>query len=311
MRRFAAAVILLILISSAAICSAQQKGQWVPGQFGLNAGVVPDPGFTYVNLAINYSATELNNAAGSADPNVTGEYSFWSDSNIFYFVPKGKILGGYYAPFADISFANGSLVADYGSVFGTSGGGEGIADTLIAPVNIGWHLKRADFNVGYGFMAPTGRFTPGASDNVGSGYWGNHVFSGLTAYLTKNKGTSANILMDWESHSKKDGIDITPGQAVTIEWGLGQALPLDKQMHKLLQLGFVGYDQWQVSDNKGLTADLPHYVVHGMGAQANFIVPEKRLVLFFKYYNEYSAKARPIGRTIVFGGSITVGPKKK
>jgi hypothetical protein len=38
---------------------AQQKGQWVPGQFGLNAGVIPDPGVTYANLALNYSASQL------------------------------------------------------------------------------------------------------------------------------------------------------------------------------------------------------------------------------------------------------------
>ncbi len=309
MRRFATAVILLFAFT-AVICSAQQKGQWVPGQSGLNAGVVPEPGFTYANVAINYSADALHNAAGSADPNVTGVYKFWLDENIFYFVPKKKILGGYYAPFASINLANGSLVADYGSVFGTSGGGEGIADTFFVPANFGWHLKRADLNVGYGFMAPTGRFTPGANNNVGSGYWGNHIMSGLTAYLTKNKGTTANVFMDWEIHSKKDGIDITPGQALTLEGGLGQALPLDKQMHKLLQLGLVGYDQWQVTDNKGLTADLPHYTIHSVGAQANFIVPAKGFAAFFKYYDEYSGKARPVGRTFAFGGSLTLGRKK-
>jgi hypothetical protein len=35
----------------------QQKGQWVPRQFGLNAGVIPDPGITYANLALNYSSS--------------------------------------------------------------------------------------------------------------------------------------------------------------------------------------------------------------------------------------------------------------
>jgi hypothetical protein len=33
--------------------TAQQKGQWVPGRFGLNAGVILDPGITYANLAVN------------------------------------------------------------------------------------------------------------------------------------------------------------------------------------------------------------------------------------------------------------------
>ena len=45
--------------------------------------------------------------------------------------------------------------------------------------------------------------------------------------------------------------------------------------------------------------------MHGIGVQANYILPAKNLLLFFKYYDEYSAKARVKGRTIVFGGSWT------
>ena len=29
---------------------AQQKGQYVPGQYGLNAGATPDPGFTFGSI---------------------------------------------------------------------------------------------------------------------------------------------------------------------------------------------------------------------------------------------------------------------
>ena len=31
---------------------AQQKPQWQPGQEGLNAGILPSPGFTYANLTL-------------------------------------------------------------------------------------------------------------------------------------------------------------------------------------------------------------------------------------------------------------------
>lgn len=53
-----------LLLGFALLCVSglgwsQQKGQWVHEQYGLNAGVVPDPGFTYQNLAINYSAGQL------------------------------------------------------------------------------------------------------------------------------------------------------------------------------------------------------------------------------------------------------------
>jgi hypothetical protein len=76
-------------------------------------------------------------------------------------------------------------------------------------VNLGWHLKRADVNAGYAFSAPTGRYTAGASNNLGSGYWGNNITSGTTYYITKNKGLLAEacliiylVASPHESHQK-------------------------------------------------------------------------------------------------------------
>jgi len=295
----------LFAASSVSPLLAQQKGQYVPGQFGLNAGVTPDPGFTFANLTINYSASQLNGPNGNALPGVTGTYSFWAIENVFYFVPKYKFLGGYYTPYAIVSLANGSLVGDIQSL-SLQGGGEGLGDTWVEPIQMAWRLPRADINIGDAFVAPTGRFTPGATNNVGSGYWGNHFTSGTTVFLTKNKGTSANLFTDWESHGKKSGTNTTPGEAFTMEWGIGQILPLKKDLSRLLQIGVIGYDQWQVSANKGPTSILPYYSVHAIGFQTNFIMPKQGLNLFFKYEPEYRALARVQGRTIVFGGSWTL-----
>ena len=52
---------------------AQQKPQWMPGQIGLNAGILPSPGFSYVNISINYSSGAFNGPSGTAIP-VTGDY---------------------------------------------------------------------------------------------------------------------------------------------------------------------------------------------------------------------------------------------
>jgi hypothetical protein len=189
---------------------------------------------------------------------------------------------------------------------------------------MGWHFqKRVDFVVGYAFTAPTGRYTAGASNNVGSGYWGNNITSGTTLYITKNQATTANLATDWEIHGQKTVASpvsgqlskITPGQAFTDEWGIGQILPIKKNFSQLAQLGLVGYDQWQVSSDGGnyliagipvAASRVPYYSVHGIGFQANYILPAKNFVAFFKYYDEYSAKARPKGRTFVFGFSWTL-----
>jgi hypothetical protein len=317
-------LVLMFLLLCATLGSplfGQQKGQWVPGQFGLNAGVIPDPGITYANLALNYSASRLNDSNGNQIlKNVTGTYSFWVDENIFYYVPKHKFLRATFAPYIALNYASGEVVADLASIAGTNlsatGGGSGFADMFVQPLNLAWHFgKRVDFTAGYAFVAPTGRFTQGASNNVGSGYWGNDITSGTTYYITKNKGTSANLVTAWEIHGQKSGTNITPGQAFTMEWGLGQVLPLKKDFSRLLQLGLVGYDQWQVSNNSGTKfvggipvpqSALPYYSSHAIGVQSNFILPTKGLNFFFKYYDEYRTLATTQGRTFVFGGSWTL-----
>ena len=117
------------------------------------------------------------------------------------------------------------------------------------------------------------------------------------------------------------GTTITPGKTFTMEWGLGQVLPLKKDLSMLLQLGVIGYDQWQVGENSGNIVEftgplgnisvivpaktLPYCSADAIGFQSNFILPPKALNFFFKFEDEYKALARPEGRTIVFGGSYT------
>ena len=309
-----AAVALALILGGASSSLAQQKGKYVPGQAGLNAGLIPDPGFTYGNMTLNYSASQLNNSAGNALSGLSGVYGFWANENFFYYVPKFKILGGHFAPFVILPFANGSLTASGPlgiPAFGINAGGAGLADIWVQPINIGWNFSRVSFSVGDGFIAPTGRYSsaPGTTNNVGSGYWGNDLVSGTTFYLTKNKGTTANLFTDWEVHGQKQGTNFTPGQTFTAEWGIGQMFPLGRQGHTFFQIGVVGYDQWQVSSNGGTTQQgipgklLPFYSSHAIGVQSNLVVPAKGLYFYFKYEPEYLAKATTQGRTFVFGGS--------
>lgn len=312
--------ILCVVLAGTLPLKAQQKGQYLPGQFGLNAGILPDPGVTYANIDINYATNTLNDSSGNAlgpKPSL----NLWVVENIFYYVPDNKILGGnlgfmVMAP----SLANGSVTLQ--QIYG-GGSANGLTDTWLQPFTLGWHLKRVNLQVGDAILYPTGRYSPGATNNIGSGYYGNHLITGTTAYLTKNKGTSANLFTDWEVHGQKQGASgshLTPGQAFTDEWGVGQVIPLSKNLSKLVQVGVIGYDQWQVTANGGNYAIagplgnivllparlLPFYSAHAVGGQVNFIMPGKGLNFFFKYQHEYLAYATTLGNTIVFGGSWTL-----
>jgi len=319
--KFWAVFIFFVAMIDTVPLGAQQKGQYMPGQYGLNAGILPSPGFTYANMEINYDTGTINDASGDGHK-LPVSLNIWVIENIFMYVPNTKFLGGNLG-FSIVfpTLANASLDLSEAGVNGAST--EGLSDTWIQPFTVGWHLKRADIQVGDAFMVPTGRYTPGASNNIGTGYFGNHLTMGTTVYLTKNKGTSANIFTDWEVHGPRQGTFgtyKTPGQAFTDEWGFGQILPLKKDLSALLQLGVIGYDQWQVTANSGNYAisgplgnvvilpasNLPFYSVHAVGGQLTFILPKKNLAFFFKYEDEYKAYSRAIGNTLVFGGSWTL-----
>jgi hypothetical protein len=324
------AILVGIALSGISSLTAQQKGQYQPGQYGLNAGVLPDPGITYANFELNYNAGQLNFANGTPT-RIKGTYNVWAMENIFFYVPKFKVLGAKFAPFiAFPTLGTGSLTLPFlgnGVTAGT--GGFALADTWFQLANLGWHLPRADVWTGYAFMAPTGRYTPGATNNVGSGYWGNNFTGGGTFYLTKDMGTTANFMGNWEFHGAKTtrsrdistmfgtlpiNVQVTPGAAFSDEWGLGQAIPLNrpflktKHITKVAQLGLIGYDQAQVSRNTSSNTVVnaferlvPFYYVHAGGVQANYIDLAHAWNVFFKYEKEYRAEAHPKGTTIVFG----------
>ena len=255
--------------------------------------------------------------AGPGNPNL----SLWVVENIFYYVPDTKFLRGNLG-FMAISrrSPSGSLVLNDLGITASASWGPQMPGSSTLYLGLPIPLKRVDLWIGDAFMVPIGRYSPGAKNNIGTGYFGNHFTTGTTLYLTKNKGTSASIFTDWEVHGNRQGTNNTfksPGQAFTDEWGFGQVLPLSKDMSKLIQLGVVGYDQWQVTANGGDIArlpdgtlvparGLPFYSVHAVGGEASFILPKKNFVLFFKYYDEYKAYSSPIGNTVVFGGTWTL-----
>jgi hypothetical protein len=323
--RFPISVLLFVLLSCAFPLRGQQKPQWMPGQVGLNAGVIPSPGFTYVNISINYRSGAFNGPNGSAIP-VTGNYDVWAVENLFYGVVDTKILHGNLFFDFGLTPATGSLDADLATQnpgipdLNAVAGGAGMADTFVEPFGLAWHLKRADIQVGEAMIVPTGRYDPGATNNVGTGYFGNHLLDGITYYITKNRGTSMNLFSDWEVHGGRpgtNGTNKTPGQAFTLEWGLGQVLPLKKNFSQLLQVGLVGYDQWQITANGGTVpigstnltipaSTLPYYSVHAIGGQGAYILPMKNLNFYVKGYHEYTAYSHFVGTTVVFGGTWTL-----
>ena len=82
----------------------------------------------------------------------------------------------------DAAGRQNQLVSD---IHGQLSGGGGFADSYYLPLILGWNKERASIRALAGFLAPTGRFAAGASDNVGSGYWTPTLSSGQTVQIAE------------------------------------------------------------------------------------------------------------------------------
>jgi hypothetical protein len=77
--KIAFAIFALLFSRGTTTAVGQQKPQWMPGQVGLNAGILPSPGITYANITANYDANTYNAFNGKAVPAV-GTYDAWAGS---------------------------------------------------------------------------------------------------------------------------------------------------------------------------------------------------------------------------------------
>jgi len=280
----------------------QVRGVYPLGMSATNSGVTPQPGFTYVNQLLIYSRNQVKDSAGRVI--ATGNNSVIMDMNTLAWVSKKEVLGGAkFSLSATFPIANNSLTSD---VTGPISGGGGFADSYYQPFILGWDKKRIAVRTIYGFLAPTGRFRSDANDNVGSGYWTHTLSSGQTIYLTENKATSLSAFELYEIHTTQKGTNIHPGQNMNLDYSLTHSIQLGSGMR--LQVGLVGYNQWQTTDKSGPTITpqqaTAHYRVNALGVVSNVTLPVRQLSMGFKYFKEFSNRSTFQGHSFQVSASI-------
>jgi hypothetical protein len=307
-RRLAIVVALLsvCLLMQVDQARAQIRGLYAPGMNATNSGVLPEAGLTYLALVQPYSFDELKAADGEELP-VNLTTSVFVEQNLFLWVSDFRILGGTYAAFADLPIANTSLTLVR---FGALQAGSGLGDSYYSPFTLGWQRSRADIQAGYGFVAPTGRFHQTASDNTGSGYWAHILSTGQTVYLTGNKATAVSAYEVYEVHGTQKDTDLHPGQTFDIDYSVTQMLPLTQDKSTLLQVGLVGYGQYQTTDHSGgnvipAIAARTHYKVNALGAAAGVVIPQRKVNVGVKYLKEFANEATVEGHSLQIAAAVT------
>jgi hypothetical protein len=302
------AVTALVAVSDFIVlipAEAQVRGVYPVGMSATNSGVTPEAGVNYSNLFILFSRDEEKGPHG--ETLATGQNSIMMDMNSFVWVSKKEIarLGGaVFSASATLPIANNSLTSD---VNGALSGGGGFADSYYQPFILGWRKQRVAFRAIYGFLAPTGRFSAGANTNVGSGYWTSVVASGQTIYLRPSKATALSAFQMYEFHGTQQGTMVHPGQTFNLDYSLTQTFLLERNLH--LQLGLVGYGQWQTTDKHGPNIAQEQaalrYKVNALGFAANAVLPEQSVSVGVKYFREFECRSTFQGYTLQISAVIT------
>jgi hypothetical protein len=270
------------------LAHAQNRGVYPLGLSAINSGVSASPGLTYNNSFLFYARDEQK--GGSGEVVATGQQAVLLDMNTFLWASSAPIaaLGGArFSSAATIPIANNSLSS---STQGAISGGGGLGDAYFQPVILGWHQDRADIRAIVGVLVPTGRFSAGAKDNVGNGYWTPVIAAGETFYLSADKATTISLFQMYEFHTTQSGTQIRPGETFDLDYSVMRAFPFRGDSR--LQVGMIGYGAWQTTakTGPGITAaeEAQRYRVNALGVGMNLLLPTQKVTLSLKYFDEFS-----------------------
>src|SRR6476659_1363521 len=110
----------------------------------------------------------------------------------------------------------------------------GLGDPFIQPVRLGWRQQRFDLVTSYSIYLPTGRSPLAGGKGVSSGQITQEFSSGGSVYF-KDRSHFMTALASYQLIARQRGIDITRGDSVQIQGGIGT-----KSFSKLAEAGIAG-----------------------------------------------------------------------
>lgn len=315
---------VLGLLCCAGVAPAGELGHYAAGLSNVRDYFLPPPDIYYLQYNYLYTTNRLNNRDGDridtlthTGPAGTTTVGLDVDVDIVAIAPvliwstEHKFLGARYGAYVAPSFANNSLQGALsisrdgtfidGSLDRSGGSSEfGFGDPLVVPVWLDWSGKHYDLATSYGVYAPIGE------DGISLDFW-THQFQLAGAwYPWEHRGTAVTLAGTYEIHGDMEGKDLTPGDRFTLDWGISQYVPFNKDMTWLGEIGILGYAQWQVERDSGSDVrQLPNRSLdakdeaYAAGLQLGLTYVPAKSSLTLRFENEFHSEARFEGLNLV------------
>jgi hypothetical protein len=262
------------------------------GAEGIKGASLPPPGFYLRDYNFFYTANKVDGM-----PNGPDIFAYVQAPRLIW-MTDWKILGANYGMDVIVPFAYKNIAAPFGD-----GHQFNLADIQVEPLLLSWHFKQFDAAAGYAIWVPSGNFdasTPAKYlTSPGSGFWTHMITLGGVWYPDEKKTWAVSLLNRYEINTEQDTTDITPGNMLTMEWGLS------KTVVPGVDVGFIGYYQQLVTRDSGTGASPDYSNVVGLGPEASLFCPKLGLFTSLRYAYEVTAHDRPQGQTVVL--TITKG----
>ena len=290
------------MLLTTASAFGQDLGHRLPGLLGLDAGRIPEPGLYFVNRLAIYEAGKLRDRNGNLIP--TAPFNLLGRANVLGASYTTKILGNstFLTMTAGGPIAQLKLNIENRSELGVDR--LGLGDLYIQPFRLGWRIRRFDLVTSYGIYLPTGRSPLGGGKGVSSGQITQEFSGGGSVYLN-DRSQFLTALASYQLIARQRGIDITRGDSVQIQGGIGSKL-----FGQLAETGIAGYALWQVRDDRG--TELPpvlagaHDQVYGLGPEGAVLIKAIRGQIRVRYEWDFAVRARPQGHIFVVGINFLV-----
>lgn len=263
------------------------------GGEGLKGGSLPErPGFYYLMYNSFYTADKMMDNSGDEVNGADLEISVAAMANRFLYMTDKTVFGGNYAfhlivPILNMNLDIGNMVDDTES---------GIADIIVEPLLLAWHKKRFDASFAVALYLPTGEYDKDAAVNIGKDHFTVQLTQGLTYFFDTEKKWHASYLARYEKHLENRDLDITFGDDIDLDWGIG------KSIATYYDVGVVGYSCWQITEDKGSDATNKSQKdqVHAVGLEFSGFYPHKSYGFKARYQKEVAAKNRTKGQQFIF-----------
>ena len=314
--RFLGAACGLTLLSAVPV-QAQLNGNHSLGDFGVQAGTQPQPGFYTALFYFRTDTDTIKDADGNTvglSPDSPGSVDVTAAAPLLWYVSKAKILGANYGVMAVLPWANASLEAPAFALSNT-------IDTRLhrhspPAARPGMAHQRARTSPpGSSSIFRQGDTSAVARTTSGRACGHTSPSSGRRSILMDARTTSLATTAFWEFHGDKEDTNVKVGQILTLEGGLGKSF-----LGGGLVIGGAYYAQWKLTKDQlaefvlpggdPIAVDFPNkHKVFALGPDVTLpIASQSKLfaLVNIRYFWEMGARVKTEGQTLVVTATFPV-----